>query len=249
VTVKALPIITDALNLAGFVSFGEAPESEAAALAVRTLNGMLLEWSTKSLYSPAQYDQSCPANGTASYLLGTVAGGDTPDIATTPKAILQVTTEQGVVVYPTSLGSLADWRAIMPKNIQGIPRQAFWDYQQGQSHLYLWPIPVANMTIRIVGVSDIPMVANAQGDIDLPADYQEALVYNLADRLLPFMPPSADTNAVVFDKIKYLANTSLSGIKRRNSNMRELRVASDFPNPGPRGGGNDGYLVWGGRAI
>lgn len=246
---KALPIITDALNLAGFVSFGEAPESEAAALAVRTLNGMLLEWSTKSLYSPAQYDRSCPANGTAALLLGTVAGGPTPDIATSPKAILQVTTEQGTVVYPTSLGSLADWRAIMPKNIQGIPRQAYWDYQQGQSNLYLWPIPVAGMLIRIVGVGDVATVANAQGDIELPDDYQEALVYNLADRLLPFMPPSADTNAAIFDKIKYLANTSLSGIKRRNSNMRELKVLSDFPSPGPRGGANDGYLTWGGRAI
>lgn len=246
---KALPIITDALAITGFVSFGEAPESEAAALAVRTLNGMLLEWSTKSLYSPAQYDRSCPANGTAGYLLGTVTGGPTPDIATSPKAILQVTTEQGVVVYPTSLGTLADWRAVMPKNIQGIPRQAFWDYQQGQSNLYLWPIPVANMTIRIVGVGDVPTVANAQGDIDLPDDYQEALVYNLADRLLPFMPPSADVNAIVLDKIKYMANTSLSGIKRRNSNMRDLQVHSDFPGAGGRMGGNDGYLAWGGRAI
>ena len=248
-TVKALDVITDALSLVGFTSCGEAPEAEASALAVRTLNRMLLEWSTKSVYSPAQYDQSCPSNGTASYLLGDVDGGPTPDISTSPKAIMQVTIEQGIVVWPTSLGTLADWHKIMPKTIQGVPSSAFWDYQQGQSRLYLWPIPVSNMTVRIVGIQDIATIRNAQSEILLPADYEEALVYNLAKRLMPHFPPSADANPKALEEIIFIANSSLSGIKRRNANMREMRVLSDFPGVGNAGGGNDGYLNWRGRAV
>lgn len=248
-TVKALDVISDALALVGFISFGEAPEAEASALAVRTLNRMLLEWSTKSIYSPAQYDRSCPSNGTASYLLGDVTGGPTPDIDTSPKAILQVTIEQGIVIWPATLGTLADWHKIMPKTIQGVPSQAFWDYQQGQSHLYLWPIPVANMTVRVVGIQDIATIRNAQSDILLPDDYQEALVYNLAKRLMPYMPPSADANPKALEEIIFTANSSLSGIKRRNSNMRDMRIVSDFPGIGHAAGGNDGYLNWRGRAV
>ena len=248
---KALPILTDALALVGFVSFGEAPEAEASALAVRTLNGMLLEWSTKSIYSPAQYDKTCPSNGSTTYVLGSSDDVPTPDFATAPKDIRQVSIEQpgGVVVWATgTLRTLADWALAMPKTIQGIPSTAFWDFQQGQSRLYLFPAAPSGYLIRVVGNADIPTIKNTQGEIDLPNEYQEALVYNLAKRLVPFMPPSADANPAALDEIRFIANTSLSGIKRRNQMMRFDAIHSDFPEVG-NGHGNDGYLAWRGRAI
>ena len=248
---KALPIISDALALVGFVSFGEAPEAEASALAVRTLNGMLLEWSTKSIYSPAQYDKTCPSNGSTTYVLGSSDAVPSPDFLTAPKEIRQVSIEQpgGVVVWSTrALRTLADWALAMPKTIQGIPSTAFWDFQQGQSRLYLLPAAPAGYLIHVVGNSDIATIKNAQGEIDLPDEFHEALVYNLAKRLMPFMPPSADANQAALDEVRFIANTSLSGIKRRNQMMRFDAIQSDFPGVN-NGRGNDGYLAWRGRAV
>lgn len=248
---KALPILSDALALVGFVSFGEAPEAEASALAVRALNGMLLEWSTKSIYSPAQYDKTCPSNGSTTYVLGSSVDVPDPDFATAPKDIRQVSVEQpgGVVVWNSGAPrTLADWALTMPKTIQGIPTRVFWDYQQGQSRLYLFPAAPVGYLIRVVGNADIPTIKNAQGEIELPDEYQEALVYNLAKRLMPFMPPSADANPAALDEIRFIANTALSGIKRRNQMMRFDSIQSDFPTLAS-GRGNDGYLAWRGRAV
>ena len=111
---KALPLLTDALNIAGFVGFGEAPRAEASALAVRIANGMLLEWSTKSIYAPSLYDHSCPTLGVALFTLG---GAGAPDIATSPKSIMQVTAEMSGIVFRISMHTLLDYQEVFPKNI------------------------------------------------------------------------------------------------------------------------------------
>ena len=245
---KALPILTDALNIAGFVSFGEAPKAEETALAVRCLNGMLLEWSTKSIYSPKQYNMTCPANGTSEYRLGIPTGSTiVPDMPTSPKQILQVTTELGTIVYPTAIGTVADFAQVFPKDIVAIPSNAYWDWDQDGSVLYLWPAPPVGMTVRVIGIGAIDVTPNGQGNIDLPDDYTEALVYNLAQRLIPFLPPDATANPQTFAYIDRIAGTSLSGIKRRNANRIDMALVSDYPSVGGRRRGNDGYLTWRGR--
>lgn len=85
---KVYDDLVDALGIVGFRDFGESVDPDAAALAVRCFNRMVLEWSTKSIYNPTQSNLSHVSTGTTSITLG--AGGD---IAVNPMEISQVTIE------------------------------------------------------------------------------------------------------------------------------------------------------------
>ena len=236
---KALPVITDALALIGVAGLGEAPKADESAQAVRFLNMILEEWAAKAIYNPGIYNEVCPANGTASYTLGT--GGD---IATSPKSILQVQTEINGLVYPCRvLGTVADYEAIPIKTVSAIPSSAFWDYQQGSSTLYLYPTPPGGFSVRVIGLPAIHEIDNAQGTIQLPDDYKKALVYTLAINMLPIMPPTADQNPKTFEYLERAMNTALSFIKRRNSKKQDTLLHSDYQGTGSTG---ESYLTWAG---
>lgn len=241
----ALPIIQDALHMIGMAGFGDAPKSEPAALAAREMDRIVQGWAGKSLYNPGVYQEVVTSTGATSLQLGGV-GGDTP---TSPKAILQVTTEYSSgngPVYPCDrIGTVQDYFRIPVRNIAAITKSAFWDYQQGQSTLYLYPAPAAGMIIRIMGLPEIARITSAQGTVELPSDYEEFLLYTLALALVPHLPPDINTSPKVFEYLERRMNTAGSGIKRRNSNKVDMAVTSDYaPSSGRHG---NSYLTWPGR--
>ena len=243
----AEPVITDALNVSGFVAFGEAPEAEATALAVRLGNDILREWSLKSIYNPGLYSVDMPSNGTNTYLLGP-ATGTTPDAPINPAAISKITLKSGTVTYPVTLRSMVDWERVMPKNISGVTTTAFWDYQFGQSKLNVWPIPPAGYTLNVTGIPLIGTFENEQSQVPLPEEYIEFFKWTLAISLIPFMPPDVNANPKVFEYIERRMNTAGSTIKRRNSKLRTNAFSGDMPGVGGQNL-NDGYLAWQGRAL
>lgn len=245
----ALPVITDALMVSGHAMFGEAPEPEAAKLAARLVNDILLEWSLKSIYNPGVYTEYFDSNGTNDYVLGTVTGGTTPDAPSNPVGIHSLVLRSGTVTWPIRVRSIVDWEAVMPKNIIGITSDAFFDFQSPQSELKLWPIAPAGYTVALTGVKSIPTINNAQDTVQLPLEYQEFLKWTLAMRLIPFLPPDANANPKVFEYIERSMNTAGSAIKRRNSKLRTHGFVSDLAGLGSGKALNDGYLNWAGRAI
>lgn len=244
----ALPIINDALFAAGFAGFAEAPGAEATALGVRLLNDLLNQWSTKSIYNPRVYRESFLSNGTADYVLGTIQGDPPPDAPTNPAAISNIVVKSGSVVWPVEVRSILDWPSVMPKNITGVPQVAFWDYQSEQSELKLWPIPSGGYEIEVTGMPFIGNIGNAQDDIPLPLEYGEPLKWTLAVALIPFLPPDININPKVFEYLERKMNTSISGIKRKNSKLRSQAICSDMPGIASSGK-SDGYWTWTGRAI
>lgn len=234
---NAYDLIRDALMLVGFAAFGEAPEAEAAQLAVRTLNNMLGEWSSKSIYNPRQFNGTVVASGQPSITLG--PGGD---ISTNPTEITQVTLEMGTTVWTIGRRTLKEYERITVKQTPGIPSVVAWDRQDPVSTLYFWPVPYVGYTIRVIGFDSIPRLTVPQDDLDLPEIYSEAIVYGLAKRLLPFFPGLTDPN--ILPIIHGTAATALSGIKRLNNNMRSNRMVSDLG-----GGPGSSYWTWPGRVV
>jgi hypothetical protein len=242
---QALPVITDALTVSGLVAFGEAPEPEAAELAARLVNDILLEWSLKSIYNPGIYQFDIAANGTSEFTLG--PGGDSTN---NPRQILQVVAKQGPsIVWPLTLRSFADWDAVAPKNIAGVPQCAFWDSQLDSSTLIIWPIPPGGYTIGVTGTPGIPEIKNSQSEIQLPVEYREFLKWTLVMRLVPMLPPDASANPKVFEYIERNMNTAGSAIKRRNSKMRTQSIVLAAPGTGGNGHQNDGYIYSPARAV
>lgn len=242
---QALPLIQDALHMIGMSGFGDAPKSEPAALAAREMDRIVQGWSAKSLYNPGVYNESFVSTGVPTVQLGGTGGVTT----TSPKSILQVTTEfssgNGPVYNVDRIGSLQDYYRIPVRNIAAVTRSAFWDYQQGQSTLALYPAPAAGMVVRIMGLPTIARITSSQASVDLPDDYEEFLLYSLAVALVPHLPPDINTNPKVFEYMERRMNTAGSGIKRRNSNKVDMAVSCDYPGTAARGGNS--YLAWAGR--
>lgn len=245
---SALPVITDALNVSGHIIFGEAAEPEAAALAVRLINDILLEWSVKSIYNPNIVQFDVASNGTSEYLLGSAAGIITDDLRN-PRHLHQVTAKSGSVIWPIPIRSFVDWDSVMPKNISGVPQAAFWDFGLDYSRLMIWPIPPGGYTIGITGSIGIPEITNAQSMVELPVEYREFLKWTLAVRLVPMLPPDINTNPKVFEYIERSMNTAGTALKRRNSRMRTQSMVLDAPGAGGSRHVTDGYMTWPGRAV
>ena len=229
--------ITAALSMVGFAAFGEAPEAEAVQLAMRVLNSMLGEWSTKPYYNPRQWMATAVAAGAPSLSLG-----DGGDFSTNPVDIRQVTLELGTTVWRVPLKTLQEYELMTVKTTPGVPQMCAWDRQEPLSRIYFWPIPIVGYTVRLVGIDAIPRLSTPHDTLDLPDWYDETVEYNLAKRLLPHMPGLVGSDMLSI--IQATAATSMSGIRARNLRMRQTRTVSDF-----RMGGAGTYWTWPGRVV
>lgn len=234
---RAYDRILSALGLVGFASFGDAPDPDAAALAVRVLNAMLGEWSVKGYYNPRQFVGTFTSVGSPSISLG--AGGD---ITTNPVEIRAVQVELGASVWPIRMRALEEYHRLFAKTTRGIPQMCAWDEQTPVSAIWFWPVPMVGYTIRVIGFDSIAQITNAQDTINLPDWYAEAIDYNLAKRLLPHLPGLVDPN--LLPMLHEVAGSSLSAIKSRNRGMRDVQMVSDFDG---HGGGE--YMTWAGRVV
>lgn len=237
-------IISMALAKIGAVAPGVAPSARDAQLAVQELNNMLYEWSSKSIYTNNQTNQVCPANGTNHITMGTDANGVPGDMPVNYTHIYNVTIELGTTVWSVPVRTLSEYNSVFPKNTAGVPKLAFWDYDQHlQSKLYLWPIIPASYNIRVLGIGQTGTADNAQSDLNIPEIYTSGLVSGLAVRLIPYYNATFDPN--MLNLIEKQAHSAMTGIKRMNNNMRNNDVMPDFkPNSNP-----SNYWNWPGRTT
>ena len=235
---KVYDDLVDALGIVGFRNFGESVDPDAAALAVRCFNRLMLEWSTKSIYNPTQTNLSFASLGNAS-----IALGPTGDLATNPMEISQITLEMGPSIFPCVLKTLEEYQRVFNKETPGISYYAYWDRQRPLSTIQFWPKPMVGTTIRIIGFEKIPTIATIQDETTLDEIYSPAIVPGVALRLWPHMPAGQEA---VMSKQDVLAqyHTALSGIKRLNNNMRNVHTVSDLmPTQA------SSYWTWAGRTV
>lgn len=217
-------VITDALSLVDFAQFGEAPEAEAEKLAVRTLNGMLGEWSTKNLINPKFTSIAVtPQVNDRVTLSATPPTGVTPDVGIDFFNLSGVTAELGPVVYTLSPISLYEYERLSIKQIVAPPSLYAFDAQSPVGTIYLYPRPLASMLVRITGTPRIGATA-AQQTIDLDDAYYEGIVYNLACRLYPHLKRDVGID----QEIIYIAKTALTGWRQRNIKMRQKKARTGF---------------------
>lgn len=222
--VSVQDVVTDALSLVDFIQFGEAPPAEAQALAVRTLNGMLGEWSTKRYMDPLQRSYDCVPANPGKIIIGTdTAAVPPPDILADLTYIDSVIAIQGQVVFKLSPISLAEYMEISVKVTTAIPSVYAWDYQKPNGTIWLFPQALSNLALRVVGMPKVDL-AGSQSTINLDDSYYEALTYNLAVRLYPHLKRDAGLDPTIIQ----VAQRSETGLKDRNRRMRMRRARVPF---------------------
>lgn len=226
--VSVQDVVTDALSLVDFIQFGEAPPAEAQALAVRTLNGMLGEWSTKRYMDPLQRSYDCVPANPGKIVIGTdTTTIPAPDIVADLTYIDSVIAIQGQVVFKLSPISLAEYMEISVKVTTAIPAVYAWDYQKPNGTIWLFPQALSNLALRVVGMPKVDL-AGSQSTINLDDSYYEALTYNLAVRLYPHLKRDAGLDPTIVQ----VAQRSETGLKDRNRRMRMRRARVPFATSG-----------------
>lgn len=225
-----LTLITQALKKAGVVGVGQTPEAEDTNDAFSDLNMMLGQWSRRRYLVFHLVDVAKVSTGAASYTVG--PGGDfnvsRPDrIESAYFRSLQQAAPNRPDYPLTVLTAMEDYAAIGLKSIVGFPQRVFLDTAYPLTTLYVWPIPTAGLyEIHLLLKADLPGFTTLTQDINLPPEYQEAILYNLAVRLGASYKMPADPVVMA------IAKSSLSTIRNSNVQIPTLRLPDDLTRSG-----------------
>lgn len=171
-------IVTAALRKAGVTDWSQEPEADEAAVAMSELNLMLKAWQTRgySLWL-ASRQSLVPVQGQFQYDLTVVR----------PLRILSARWKNASGVdLPMRRMTRLEQNELPIKDVQGIPTSFYYDRQREAAKFFIWPAPgpVTTETIRIDYEREQEDIAALGDTLDLPGEWWEAAVYNLADRML-----------------------------------------------------------------
>jgi hypothetical protein len=225
-----LDIITLALKKAGVVGVGQTPEAEDTNDAFSDLNMMLGQWSRRRWLVFHLVDVAKVSTGAASYTVG--PGGDfnvaRPDRIESAYVRSLQQPAPNRPDYPLSVvTSMEDYAAVGLKSIVGFPRRVFLDSGFPTGTLYPWPIPTTGLyEIHLLFKADLTGFANLTDDINLPPEYQEAILYNLAVRLAASYKEPLDPVVVA------IAKSSLNTVRSSNVQIATLKLPDDLVRSG-----------------
>lgn len=139
------------------------------------------------------------------------------------------------VDYPLDvIEAREDWSRIGFKGMSGFPSSVFYDSNYPLGAIYVNPVPGPQYEIHLVLKQPLSQFASLDDDVALPAQYHEALLYNLAGRLAPLYGMAQRSDVVA------LAAASLNTVRNSNTQVGRLRMPAGLPGMG-RGGWMGGY--------
>lgn len=132
--------------------------------------------------------------------------------------------------YPmTQIFSMEDYNRIALKGLSSFPGYFFYDSSWDLGLLYPWPIPQANIYEVHISIREQlpPMFTQSAMVLDLPYEYYNAIVLNLALRLRP----KYGVVGLPGDNLPALAKDSLNVLKKANFQISRLQVPGDLVRP------------------
>ena len=184
---NASTIIKDALVLCGGLEDDETPSAEQSAHALRALNRMVKAWSPKGLKAWAWNQLTLTlADGQTSYTIDPAGAGDLT--ADKPLEIRNARRVYSSQETPIFIKSRQEYMDQVGKDDDGTPIFIYYEPLISTGVIYVWQVPDASAnsyTINFDARQYMDDFDNAQNDPYFPAEWLDALVYNLAFRLCP----------------------------------------------------------------
>jgi len=166
--------IEDAYRLAGVVAEDEAMTADQAATGERALQRMLSSWQARG-YNLFQYTRaSVAATTSATYTL-----------AFMPHRILNIRFKRDGIETPMEEITRNEYDSLPVKTSRGLPTTWYLDRQRDSATVYVWPLLAAasGETLEISYERPTAEIVTLNDDLDLPDEWEEAAIYNLAVRL------------------------------------------------------------------
>jgi len=180
----AQALITLALKNAGIVGVGQTAGAEDVNDACQMLNAMIGQWQRRRYLVYHLKELSLLATGAQSYTVG--PGGDFA-VASRPAVINYAFARQVInanpqqIDYPIQiLPSREDYALIQLKSLVSFPRWGWFDADYPVGNFYVYPVISSQFEIHIGYPELLQTFTSLTDEINLPPEYLEALLYNLA---------------------------------------------------------------------
>jgi len=235
-------LIIRALKKSGVNGVGQTPSSVDLADALDDLNDMFGQWQRRRWLVTDLAEVVFSSAGKQLYTVGSDVTNDI--IMTRPDRLADAfirfnpNTTTSVDSRLSIIESRQDYNEISLKGQQGTTAAVYYDPAFPIGRLYLWPTPVANgqTEIHLFFKSQEFLTLGLNDNINLPPEYNEAMLYNLASRLRPSYQLPPDPSMIA------LAKSSLATIRKTNAQIPELDMPADVAGQTLRGGpGNVGF--------
>ena len=188
-TYTAGDAITQAFRMAGIQSKDEDVAAEDTAYALTVLNRMLKRWQASE-----------ELDWTLTYLSHALTASATQTLTPVrPVRIRHVNFRQNSIDRPLTMMTRDEYDNLPNKGATGEPTTWYYDRQREAATLYIWPVPssVSGKTLEITYERELPDLAAASDTLDVPGEYWDATVAELAAQLcLDYTQPPAITGPV-----------------------------------------------------
>lgn len=210
-------LITRALKAIGVVAAGEVPSADMSQDALDILNSMVKMWNVDGTSLAGQTIAAYAlTSGKQTYTIGgpgLAADFDAlrPTRITDANLISTATTPN--VRFPLNIIDYDQWADIrlQAQPTSAYPTKIYPDMAFPLTTLYLWGVPAANLQLELFTWEQI-VSFTLGGTFVLPGEYEEALIYNLAVRLLVLFP-GANPSPLLPE----LAGQSLAKLQKYNA--------------------------------
>jgi len=167
-------IVEDALRKIGVAAVDENATADQLASGLRQFGRMLKSWQNKGYAVWAKDSQSQTLTTSASYTLDNVR----------PLELLSVRFSQNGIERPMNQMTRDEYDSLPNKDATGTPTTFYYDRQRENVRIYVWPVMAspAGETLEITYTRELDDPV-ATDEPDIPGEWYDAAVYNLAARL------------------------------------------------------------------
>lgn len=194
------------------------PTAAQRANGLELLNSMISSWSAEGLTIPYTMTQALSLIvGQGSYTIGSGGNFNTPRPIRVINAYIR---DSGSVDHPVDVAMTKfEYDAISQKTQSGRPTRLYYDPQFPLGIIYFNCRPSHVETLYLVSEKPLTEFPLLTTNIDLPLEYKEALVFNLAIRI------STEEDTILTPATVGVANFSKNTIENKTAGDRLVRTA------------------------
>ena len=225
-----LDIITRALKKSGVLGVGQTPQPEDTNDAFDDMNDMIAAWNLRRWIVYNLVDTALTSTGAQTYSVGPNQSFNIPRPDRLEGAFVRQYVGAQGTDYPLKLiEAHEDYNRITLKSLSTMPSHVFYDSGYPNGTLYFYPVPTASIyELHTLTKNVISKFTSLTQAINLPPEYNDALLYNLAVRLRISYQLGPDMD------VSRLAKASLNTIKNANTQMPRLRMPPSLGGRGAR---------------
>lgn len=242
-TTTPATIIRQALLYNG-ISLAQTLYAEEMYRALEIVNNTLAQWNRKRWLLFQLQDVSFVSTGATTYSIGPWQDVNTPRPDKIEGGYARLLPESASTTVDFQLGvieSYKDFASIALKTVESFPVAVFLDAGFPNGTVRFWPVPPAGeFELHLVLKVQLTEFVSLQDAVNLPKEYEEALIFTLAGKLRPAMGLPPDPSIAGYEK------NAMNTLRQANASVPTQQMPYGFTR---RKVGNSAAWYYGGGLV